>query len=625
MFTRIVVGIDGSHTAEIAAQAAISLAVQARAEVHLVSVIEEQPQYVAAREASARESADARAYFTHAQEELLRMAAQRNVTANARTLVGHEARQLLTYLTEAQADLLVIGFAGHSALWGSALGGTAHQLARHAPCSVLVVRAQSPTTTFARLAVALDGSPLGWEAFAVGLELAHDAQRTLNVLSVVEGIAPSSQSTSHAMGASASGSNWQSFLLTAQARATARAVAAGVATEVTTRLAPVSEALVNAANELDLDALILGATGNERPWNQVAGATAMKVVEEAPCAVLLVRPQRRGAYVRESMTLPQRVARPETPLADALATLLAGDVRLVPVVADNNTLLGVLTLGTLLRRIDPALATHLAGLHTADHVRRHVERVVAGHTVGDTMLTRPYVVQPQTPLDVAGRYLTTHRITRAPVVDTTRHLVGMLSERDVITTLLAIRSAPEKRPLIGATEESVEIPAPLSATDATDVGAGMPTAQHVMEVGVPLAPESASLDEMIQAVQAAPGGIAFVVDADGRVRGLLDERVLLEFAFPALSPRWGMALLHQVAIWPAQTFAALRSHPDEPVTATRVMRPATPTMPAETPLPEALARMMAVQPYDVAIITTPDGKPLGLLRRHTALRALTRG
>ncbi len=625
MFTRIVVGIDGSHTAEVAAQAAITLAAHARAEMYLVSVIEEQPQYVAAREASAREYAEAQAYFTRAQEGLLRAAAQRHVTATSRILVGHEARQVLAYLAEAQADLLVIGFAGHSALWGSALGGTAHQLARHAPCSVLVVRAQAPTTTFSRLAVALDGSPLGWEAFALGLELAHDAQRSFNVISVVEESAPSGQSASQAADASTSSSTWQSFLLTAQARATARAAAAGVVIEVITRLAPVSEALVTAADELDVDALILGATGNERPWNQVAGATAMKVVEEAHCAVLLVRPQRRGTYVRDSMTAPQGVAHPNTPLAEALATLLAGDVRLVPVLTDNNILCGALTLGTLLRRIDPALATHLVELQTADHVRRRLEQLVAGHTVRDTMLTRPFVVQPQTPLDVAGRYLTAHRITRAPVVDATHHLVGMLSERDVITTLLALRPAQQKRAPDNATEETVVASTPPLTAGGTNGGADTLTVRQVMEVGVPLAPESASLDEILQAVQAAPGGVAFVVGADGRLRGLLDERVLLQFAFPALSPRWGIALLRQVASWPAQTFAALRSHPDEPVTAARVMRPAAQTISAETPLPEALARMMAVQPYDVAIITTPEGKPLGVLHRHTALRALTRG
>jgi len=37
-------------------------------------------------------------------------------------------------------DLVVVGHAGHSHVWGSFMGTTAEKVSRHAPCDVLIVR-----------------------------------------------------------------------------------------------------------------------------------------------------------------------------------------------------------------------------------------------------------------------------------------------------------------------------------------------------------------------------------------------------------------------------------------------------------------------------------------------------
>ncbi len=66
--------------------------------------------------------------------------------------------------------------------------------------------------------------------------------------------------------------------------------------------------------------------------------------------------------VRDVMTDPGASIGPDAPLPDALATLLDGEVRLLPVVAgDGAALLGVISLGHVLHVLDPDLAAQLAG------------------------------------------------------------------------------------------------------------------------------------------------------------------------------------------------------------------------------------------------------------------------
>lgn len=60
--------------------------------------------------------------------------------------------------------------------------------------------------------------------------------------------------------------------------------------------------------------------------------------------------------VRDVMTDPGASIGPDAPLPDALATLLDGEVRLLPVVAGDGALLGVISLGHVLRVLDPDLA-----------------------------------------------------------------------------------------------------------------------------------------------------------------------------------------------------------------------------------------------------------------------------
>lgn len=611
MFTRIVVGVDGSRIAESAAQAAISLAAQSRAQVYLVSVVEELPRYISAREEVAREEAEARQYFTTCHARLQRAAERRGVKLLAQILVGHEVQQVLNSLTTNKADLLIIGHAGHSAVSGIGLGSTASQLLRHAPCSVLIARTHATMPHLARLAVALDGSPLGWEAYAVALDLARHTRHPLYAVSVAEGRSGATASEAALQGKAAEPSHsWVTFLLGAQTRAASSAATAGIALEITTQTGSAREALVAAARDVDADVLILGATGHDHPWSRTVGATAMKVAEDAPCAVLVVRPPRSGWVVRDVMTPATAIAHLETPLAEVLTAFIEERSRLVPVVSPDGVLSGVITLSHLLRQGDPALATHLAQLQRPALIRAHLEHLMEERTARESMLSSSYVLQGDVPLSVAGRYLTTHRITRVPVVDATHHLLGIVSEHEIASALIT--------PLAGKPTPSVTSVAPADSPALQPLTAGM-----LADQTIPRLAESASVDEVVSTLQAAPGRLVLIVGQDGQFRGLIDERVLLQRALAGESKGLSGALQRLFSHAQAQTPG--RDLPQEPLTAASMLRQGTPLVHTETPLVQALADIITSQSSDVGVVITPDDRPVGVLWRGIALRALVRG
>jgi len=61
-------------------------------------------------------------------------------TSAAKAVVGHAADQIVTTARRTRADVIVIGSRGLTGLKRVWMGGVSHQVVKHAPCSVLVVR-----------------------------------------------------------------------------------------------------------------------------------------------------------------------------------------------------------------------------------------------------------------------------------------------------------------------------------------------------------------------------------------------------------------------------------------------------------------------------------------------------
>jgi nucleotide-binding universal stress UspA family protein len=145
VFTRIVVGTDGSETAGEAVRQAIDLAKLTGAQLSVVSAYAplSERQVKEQREAA---PADVR-YEVGPREEVnlvLDSAAAAakgdGIEVQTHPVEGDPAEGILSVAEETKADLIVVGNKGMSGARRFLLGSVPNKVSHHAPCSVIIVR-----------------------------------------------------------------------------------------------------------------------------------------------------------------------------------------------------------------------------------------------------------------------------------------------------------------------------------------------------------------------------------------------------------------------------------------------------------------------------------------------------
>jgi len=139
-FHKILVGIDGSEGSKKALVAAIAIAKRFQAELHSISVKERPSPYVATVGEVMEEQEEVNKFFARVTEEALDWAQGEGIDLRCEVRSGHQVQVIIEFAREQHFDLLVIGFMGHSRLFGRIWGGTSQNLMKTAPCSVLVVK-----------------------------------------------------------------------------------------------------------------------------------------------------------------------------------------------------------------------------------------------------------------------------------------------------------------------------------------------------------------------------------------------------------------------------------------------------------------------------------------------------
>jgi len=139
MFAKILCANDGSARAERALALAISIAVDNKSELHMVSVeeIDYMPEFI---EEVREEASTAAKRFHKVLQRARAMADERHLQLRTHLLTGHAVRDVVKLASELNADLLVIGATGRSQVYEHMLGSRADRLVHLAPCPVLVVK-----------------------------------------------------------------------------------------------------------------------------------------------------------------------------------------------------------------------------------------------------------------------------------------------------------------------------------------------------------------------------------------------------------------------------------------------------------------------------------------------------
>ena len=132
MFTKILVGYDGSKSGKLALGRAAVMAKKFGAQITVLWVREPLPRYSDLPGEYEEEAGSADEYFQARQKEVKEIAAQHSLEVRSESRCGHPAKVIIEFAAECGCDLIVVGHSDHSGLWGRLLGDTADRIADHA-------------------------------------------------------------------------------------------------------------------------------------------------------------------------------------------------------------------------------------------------------------------------------------------------------------------------------------------------------------------------------------------------------------------------------------------------------------------------------------------------------------
>lgn len=138
--------------------------------------------------------------------------------------------------------------------------------------------------------------------------------------------------------------------------------------------------------------------------------------------------------VSDAMTRTVVSVRASAPFKDVVRLMHDYRVSALPVVDDEERLVGIVSEGDLILKEDPELeeGTHL--FESRQH--RHEREKAAGLVAAELMTTPVVTVPPDAPLGDAARLMHRKGVKRLPVVDETGRIHGILSRSDLLKVFL---------------------------------------------------------------------------------------------------------------------------------------------------------------------------------------------
>jgi CBS domain-containing protein len=156
-----------------------------------------------------------------------------------------------------------------------------------------------------------------------------------------------------------------------------------------------------------------------------------------------VAAQKMPKTVAEAMTPNPVVVKPQTPLNEAIKILAERRVSGLPVVGDDDRLVGIISETDLMWQetgvTPPAYIMFLDSVIYLQNPATYEKELhkALGQTVGEVMSNEPISISADKPLKEAAQLLHDRDIRRLPVVDANNLVVGILTRGDIVRAMAA--------------------------------------------------------------------------------------------------------------------------------------------------------------------------------------------
>ncbi len=147
--------------------------------------------------------------------------------------------------------------------------------------------------------------------------------------------------------------------------------------------------------------------------------------------------------VAQIMTSSPLTVKPETPLKDAISLLVENKLSGLPVVNDQNKLVGVISESDLMWQesgVEPPpyimILDSVIYLQNLGRYEKDIHKAL-GQTVGEVMTNKPITIQAEEGVKKAAQLLHDKKISRLPVVDSDGNVVGIITQGDIIRAMAA--------------------------------------------------------------------------------------------------------------------------------------------------------------------------------------------
>ncbi len=241
----------------------------------------------------------------YAHEYLNRLIGEDSLDWEPVIKIGQAANELTSVAEEKHIDLVISATHGRSGLTRLILGSVTERIMHTLPCPLLVVHSSEKDSTafdgeefrFKRILVGCDFSSDSSLAFEYALSLAQEFQSELHLIHVIE---PNMYEDLFELPIEAEDDSLE-FMSGRIDEKLKNMVPEGVVNWCTLKTSPLlgraHEELISYAEANDIDLIVLGVRGHGLVEKLFVGSTTDRVVRQAKCPVLCVRPTIRNAQV----------------------------------------------------------------------------------------------------------------------------------------------------------------------------------------------------------------------------------------------------------------------------------------------------------------------------------------